>query len=186
MNNLSTTDRLQDLLPQLFSNKKYEGNYYLKFQLTSQINALLDLKYVQESKIIDSTQITSIPNLPEYVVGMMSCRNRVFLAVDLAHLVGFIPQTINLRQYQTIIVDNSQDDLPSAEAHLYGLTVRKIQGITRILPEQFNGEIASAPDILCPFVQSFVELNPENHDSAIPQRTFLIDLPQLIGAKIQS
>jgi len=154
MSSLTTTDRLKDLLPQLFSEQRREGNYYLRFQLTNGINALLDLSYVQESVTIDSSQITAVPNLPEYVVGMMSSRNQVFLALDLAHLAGFSPETINQRQYQTIVVqiNSGKNNIQSNEFNLYGLTVKAIQGISRILPEQFNSVTTSVPDTLRPFV----------------------------------
>ena len=110
-NNLTTTDRLKELLPELFNEQQRQGGYYLRFQLTDEINALLDLSYVRESITIDSSQITAVPKLPEYVVGVMSSRNEVFMALDLAHLIGLPPQTLNQRQYQTIIVqtDSNKD-----------------------------------------------------------------------------
>ncbi|MEL6911633.1 MAG: chemotaxis protein CheW, partial [Cyanobacteria bacterium J06598_4] len=86
MNSLTTTDRLKELLPQLFSTQQRQGNYYLRFQLTDSINLLLNLRYVQESLTIDGSQITAVPNLPPYAVGLMNARNQVFLALDLAHL----------------------------------------------------------------------------------------------------
>ena len=49
MSSLTTTDRLKELLPQLFSQQQSQGDYYLRFQLTDEINLLLDLGYVQES-----------------------------------------------------------------------------------------------------------------------------------------
>ena len=181
MSSLTTTDRLKNLLPQLFSEQRREGNYYLRFQLTNDINALLDLSYVQESLTIDSSQITAVPNLPEYVVGMMTSRNQVFLALDLAHLVGFPPETINQRQYQTIVVqiNSGKNNVQSNEVNLYGLTVKGIQGISRILPEQFNLATKSVPDTLRPFVQGCVQ-------ESVDECSFLIDLNQLITTKIES
>ncbi len=181
MSSLTTTDRLKDLLPQLFNEQRQEGNYYLRFQLTNDINALLDLSYVQESVTIDSSQITAVPNLPEYVVGMMSSRNQVFLAVDLAHLAGFAPETINQRQYQTVVVqiNSGKNNIQSHEVNLYGLTVKAIQGISRILPEQFNSVTTSVPDTLRPFVQGFVQ-------DSVDECSFLIDLNRLITTQIQS
>lgn len=181
MSSLTTTDRLKDLLPELFNEQRREGNYYLRFQLTNEINALLDLSYIQESLTIDSSQITAVPNLPEYVVGMMSSRNQVFLALDLAHLAGFSPETINQRQYQTIVaqINSGKNNLQSNEVNLYGLTVKSIQGISRILPEQFNSATTSVPDTLRPFVTGFVQEN-------VDECSFLIDLNQLITTKIQS
>ena len=65
MSSLTTTDRLQELLPQLFNTQKLEGDYYLRFQLTDEISGLINLKYVQESLTIKGDRITAVPNLPE-------------------------------------------------------------------------------------------------------------------------
>lgn len=190
MSSLTTTDRLKDLLPQLFSERKREGNYYLRFQLTDEIDVLLDLRYVQESLTIDSSQITAVPNLPEYVVGMITAANRVFLALDLAHLAGFPATTVNLRQYQTIVVqiNSGKNNVQSEETNFYGLTVKRIQGISRILPEQFEASNTKAPDILRPFIQGAVLDNPEQQHSAnrSSNRSYLLDLSRLITAQIQS
>lgn len=188
MSSLTTTDRLKDLLPQLFSAKKYEGNYYLRFQLTDEIDALLDLRYVQQSITIESSQITPVPNLPGYVVGMISSQNRVFLALDLAHLAGFPPQTINLRQYQTIVVriNSGKANFQSEEANFYGLTVKRIQGISRIIPEEFNDSEAVVPEILRPFIQGSVQDDSQNEDASKLHRSFLIDLSRLITVQIRS
>jgi len=183
VNNLTTTDRLRELLPQLFSQEQRQGNYYLRLQLTEDVNALLDLSYVQESLVIDNSKITAAPNLPEYVVGLMSSRNQVFLALDLAHLAGFPPGTLNQREYQTVVVQisSSQNNIQSNEFNLYGLTVRGIQGISRILPEQFEASTAEAPENIHEFIQGSILENDKNAGS---QRSFLIDLARLVSSKI--
>ena len=182
MNNLTTTDRLKELLPELFNQKRSEGNYYLRLQLTADLNVLLDLSYVLESLTIDRSQITAIPNLPEYVVGLMSSRNQVFLALDLAHLAGFAPATLNQREYQTVVVQigSSQNKLQPDEFNLYGLTVKRILGISRILPEKFESSIAEAPANIQPLIQGSIL---EERDSEF-QRSYLIDLARLITNKI--
>lgn len=183
MNNLTTTDRLENLLPQLFSQQQREGNYYLRLQLTEETNILLDLSYVRESLTINSSQITPVPNLPEYVVGMMSSRNQVFFALDLAHLAGFPPATLNQREYQTVVVQigSSHKNVQSDEFNLYGLTVMRVQGISRILPGKFAQSIAEAPENIRNFVQGSIL---ETDGDAGSQRSFLIDLARLISSKI--
>jgi twitching motility protein PilI len=196
MSSLTTTDRLKDLLPQLFNTQKLEGNYYLRFQITTEISALIDLKYVQESLTIDGEQITAVANLPEYVIGLMSSRNQVFLAIDLAHLIGFTPATVNLRQYQTIVVQikSETNSVQSEDINLFGFTVKRILGISRILSEQFSPVTAEVPEILRPFVQKFVvqqddlESSSDNvvNISKAKNHSFLIDLPQLISTQISA
>jgi twitching motility protein PilI len=194
VSSLTTTDRLKNLLPQLFSTKKLEGKYYLRFQLTTELSALIDLKYVQESLTINSEQITAVPNLPEYVVGLMSSRNQVFLAVDLAHLIGFPPTTINLRQYQTIVVqvNSGINSVESEEKNLFGLTIKCILGISRILSEQFMPVTTTVPESLRPFVQNYaviqntLESYSNEHDTLLGATncSFLINIPQILSSKI--
>lgn len=190
MSSLTTTDRLKDLLPQLFNPQQVEGDYYLRFQLTGKISALIDLNYVQESLTVNSDQITAVPNLPEFVVGLMSSRNQIFLAIDLAHLTGFTPETINLRQYQTIVVKvNEKNSSGQADVlNLFGLTVRRIQGISRILPDKFSPTLEAVPDILRPFAQKSVIQQSNNllSESKGTSHTFLIDIAKLITTQIKS
>jgi len=192
VNSLTTTDRLKELLPQLFSTQQRQGNYYLRFQLTDSINLLLDLRYVQESLTIDGSQIIAVPNLPPYAVGLMNARNQVFLALDLAHLAGFAPETLNQRQYQTPVVRvaSNQDKVAADEFDLYGLTVKRIQGVSRILPEQFESSTATAPELLQPYIKGSIQesQSPEAQNTSSPelQSWFLLDLAQLVATQVCS
>lgn len=187
MSSLSTTDRLKQLLPQLFGERQQrQGDYYLRFQLTDKITALIDLSYVQESIIVDSTQITLVPNLPEYVMGLMSSQNQVFLALDLAHLAGFAPETINQREYNIVVakVALEQNNLPTDGFDLYGLTVKRILGVSRILPEQFDSSMVSVPEILRPFVRGSIKESQVGSEEL--QSWLLIDLAQLVANQVKS
>lgn len=194
MHNLTTTTRLKELLPQLFGEQKLKGDYYLRFRLTEQIAGLIDLKYVRESLTIQGDRITAVPNLSEYVIGLMSSRNQVFLALDLAHLAGLPPETVNLRQYQTIVLrTNSSDKFDRLVSNkddnidLFGLTVRKIEGINRILSDRFIPVPENLPQNLRPFVTSAVPLTSEKSISTEAEKcSLLIDIERLIFNKISS
>ncbi len=189
MNSLTTTDRLKELLPQLFNTQNLAGDYYLRFQLTNEISGLIELKYVQESLTVRSDRITAVPNLPEYVVGLMSSRNQVFLAIDLAHLAGLAPETVNLRQYQTIVVQTDIDNKNNSanDINLFGLTVKKIEGIARILPESFIQTTGNVPDNLRSFVKSTViHQNNSSNVEIEAKQSILIDIVQLICSKVSS
>ncbi|MCC0177546.1 chemotaxis protein CheW [Waterburya agarophytonicola K14] len=189
MSSLTTTDRLKELLPQLFNTKKLEGDYYLRFQLTDEILGLIDLKYIQESLTIKGDRITAVPNLPEYAIGLMSSRNQVFVAIDLAHLVGLAPETVNLREYQTIVLqtDLELNDSQFDQANLFGLTVKKIEGIMRILPDRFTTDLENIPDVLRPFVRNSVVQKSLNIESNLVEKQFfLLDITQLIDRKINA
>jgi len=188
VSSLTTTDRLKELLPQLFNTEKLEGDYYLRFQLTNEISGLIELKYVQESLTIKGDRITAVPNLPDYVVGLMSSKNQVFLAIDLAHLIGLSPETVNSRQYQTIVVqiDDAEDNVQSDDLNLFGLTVKNIEGINRITSDRFLTLTDDIPDSLKPFVKSAVLQESKNSTSSIEQKSLLIDITQLICNKVNS
>lgn len=175
-------------MPQLFSEQQRQGDYYLRFQLTDGITALIDLKYVQESLTVDGNRITAVPNLPEYVLGLMSSRNQVFLAVDLAHLMGLAPETVDLRQYQTVVVQiSSERNKESSNLdNLFGLTVKSIQGISRIKSEQFCLETESLPESLSPFVERSVmaESIDKSLTAEILEPSYLIDISKVIQHKI--
>ena len=124
----------------------------------------------------------------------MSSRNQVFLAIDLAHLAGLSPETVNLRQYQTIVVqtNSAEEDSQSNESktdgiNLFGLTVKKIEGITRMLSNRFIPVTENIPESLRPFITSAVRQVNENATSASEEKySFLIDITQLICDRIQS
>ncbi|MDJ0900868.1 MAG: chemotaxis protein CheW [Xenococcus sp. MO_188.B8] len=179
----TTTDRLKELLPELFSAQNIEGDSYLRLQLNSELLALIDLTQVQESFVIPSREITTIPNLPEYVLGLMTSRGEVFLAVDLAHLIGLTPEIVNSRQYQVIVVKTSfadkannsaseQSDNPS----FLGLVVKRILGVSRIISDDFESFNRDIPSAIMPFVQGSIKQQENPY--------LLLDIKSLIANKI--
>ena len=179
----TTTDRLKELLPELFSEQNIEGDSYLRLRLNSELSALIDLNQVQESLVVPSREITTIPNVPEYVLGLMTSRGEVFLALDLAHMIGLPPEIINCRQYQVIVVKTSlvgaaaniaseQSDNPG----FLGLVVNRILGVSRIISDNFESSNQDIPDPLMPFVQGSVKQQENQY--------LLLDIKSLIANKI--
>ena len=200
MSTLTTAARLKQLLPELFSQQKLEGDYYLRLQLTQKISILIELAYIQESLIVPAEQITAIPNLPDYILGLMTSRSQVFLSVDLAQAIGFAPETFALRQYSTVVIKTNltEDDRemlqdrdfysrsPSVQAvsrshepqqlELLGCSVRKILGISRLSPAAFEPIKEALPHPLSSIVKKrVVEQN---------QSSFLLDIPKFMATKI--
>jgi twitching motility protein PilI len=130
--------RLQELLPQLSQSTQLPGNPYLRFQLTSGVTALLPMEYVQESLLVPEEYITPLPNMSEFVVGLMSSRDRVFCVIDLAQMVGISSPTAYARQYHVVVLHVSQfvsQPSTSGQELFMGMIVNRIQGITRVVPE---------------------------------------------------
>ncbi len=179
----TTTDRLKDLLPELFSDQDIEGHSCLRLKLNSELLALIDLHHVQESLVVSSREITRLPNLPEYVLGLMTSRGEVFFAVDLAHLIGLPPEIVNSQQYQVIVVKTSfadevlnsaseQSDNPS----FLGLVVNRILGVSRIVYDDFDSLNRDIPSELVPFVQGSIKQQDTQY--------LLLDIKSLIANKI--
>lgn len=136
MSSNKSASRLQQLLPQLFEPNIAAGEPYLRFQLTATMTALMSMAQVQESLVVDAEQITSLPNLPQFVVGMMSSRNRVFSVVDLESLLMLPSASNTSRQFHVVVLQTS-----GAEAEtnvLVGIAVKRILGITRLIDRQIQ------------------------------------------------
>ncbi|MGK7958212.1 MAG: chemotaxis protein CheW, partial [Crocosphaera sp.] len=143
----SSLSRLQELLPQLFETPNVQGEPYLRCQLTPKINGLVSMEFVQESLLVPGEQITFIPNMPSFVMGLMTSRDRVFFVIDLPHLMGLSSPCPLLQTYQIIVLRISsfisETTNPDQEL-LLGFVVPRIQGVIRVMSKQI---VPSQPDI---------------------------------------
>ena len=147
----SSLSRLQELLPELFHTTNSVGKLYLRCQITSEITPLISMEYVQESLFIPTDQITPIPEMSPFFMGLMTSRDHVFFTVDLPQLLGFSPLSTYSRDYNIIVINISTflDPSLALEGEIFlGLAVNQIEGMMRlttdqILPPQntFSGQI---------------------------------------------
>lgn len=152
MQNKSAAAKVQANLKELFKGKLAPGDAYVKFQLTSDITALLSMKQVQESLIVEPGQVTPLPRMPESVMGIISSRDRVFCVFDLAQLLTLNSELIAPRQYQIIVLQTT-DETP-----IYlGLAVANLQGIIRFHVEKIQSSTESFPAKITPFVSGGVQ-----------------------------
>lgn len=152
MQNKSAAAKVQANLKELFKGKLAPGDAYVKFQLTSDITALLSMKQVQESLIVEAGQVTPLPSMPESVMGMISSRDRVFCVFDLAQLLTLTSELIAPRQYQ-IIVLQIIDETP-----IYlGLAVANLQGIIRVPVDKIQTSKESFTAEITPFVSGGIQ-----------------------------
>ena len=151
MQNKSAAAKVQANLQELFEGKLAPGDAYVKFRLTS-TTALLSMKQVKESSIVETEQITSLPNMPEFAIGIISLRDRVFGIFDLALLLGLSSEPINSRQHQIIVFQTV------TEPSIYvGLAVTQLQGIVRISNRQIQLADNSINAKLIPYAFGMVE-----------------------------
>lgn len=131
MTTQSTASKIQANFQDLFEPNLASGDVYIRFQLTSNITALLPMVRVQESLVVEAEKITPMPSMPESVIGIMSSRSRVFCVFDLPQLLNLSSELIALRQYHIIVLQTT-DEKP-----IYvGFAVNRLQGIMRLTSEQ--------------------------------------------------
>ncbi len=168
----TTLARLQQLLPQLFEPVAVVGDPYLRFQLTAEIPALLSMDRVQEALLVPASSISPLPNLPDFAIGMMNARDRVFCVVDLGQLLGLPSLPVNPRNYQIIIINfrslgTESHDVP--EKYL-GLAVLKVAGVARFETQPLPMLAENSPTCLEPYLlgslteknRQISVLNPES------------------------
>lgn len=156
---ISSLARLEKLLPQLFETPQIQGESYLRCQLTPDIGGLVSMEFVQESLLVSGKQITSIPNMSSFVVGLMTSRDRVFCVIDLPHLLGLRSPCPLLQNYQMIVLRIAPSLLPSVTLEkelLLGLIVNRIQGVTRIIADEIVASKENFSAELIPYIQGSV------------------------------
>ncbi|BAQ66748.1 chemotaxis protein CheW [Geminocystis sp. NIES-3709] len=184
--------RLQELLPQLFQEPELKGTPYLRFSINNgQQSALIPMKNVKESLSVSSEKITPIPSLPSFVMGLMSSRDSVFLAIDLGQFIGLSPLSSYLRQYNVMVLDLSSE-IETFESSfnnlLIGFAVSGIQGINRLMPEQIV-EGKSIPQEFPPVTTDLPEMTKQYFSSSVKgkeRELMILDLPKIssvLGAK---
>lgn len=151
MSSSSPAARIQANLQDLFRGNSVSGNPYIKFQLTSEITALLSMEQVQETSIVESALVTPLPGMPPSVIGIMNSRDRVFCVFDLARLLS-LPHPLTVpRQYQIIVLQTT-DPTPIQLA----LAVNTVQGIMRLTAEQIQSSIDDVPANIAPYISGVV------------------------------
>jgi positive phototaxis protein PixI len=140
--------RLKELLPQLFQPIQISGESYLRFQLTPELPALLPMEQVQEAMLVSADSVTPLPNMPAFVLGVMSSRERVFCVVDLGQLLGLPPMLTNPREYQVVVMPL----LSASSEKRIGLAVHQVRGVARFNPEQLRSQVGDVPECLKPYL----------------------------------
>jgi twitching motility protein PilI len=117
------------------------------------------MEYVQESLLVLGEQITPIPNMSTFVVGLMNSRDRVFCAIDLPQLLELLSPLKYSRQYHIVVININQFlDQPSTSEQelLLGLIVNKIEGITRVMSDEMFSAKGDVSSSFTPYLQGWV------------------------------
>jgi twitching motility protein PilI len=153
----SNFSRLQELLPELFQANQLKGESYLRCQLTPEISVLLPMESVQESLLVEEEEITPIPNMEAYVVGLMSSRDRVFCLIDLPELLGVTDKLVSSHRVYHTVVTRVPGASDSEKELLFGFAFHRVQGVTRINSEQMESvPQGDLPENLTPYIRGCV------------------------------
>jgi positive phototaxis protein PixI len=141
----SSLDRLQALLPQLFNPQVLVGDTFLRLQIDRAGTTIaIPLEYIEETKTLNGDQITPMPNLPPYMLGLIATKGQVFWAISLPHLWNLEPDWQNRQQYEVAVIRLSEE---ADIENWVGLIIPKIRGTLRV-PSGAIGAID--PAIPCP------------------------------------
>lgn len=159
----SPAARIQANLQELFQSKSTSGTPHVKFQLTSEMFALLSMERVQETLIVQAGQITLLPSMPTSALGIMNARDRVFCVFDLAQLLGLPVRLAVPRHYQVIVLQTT-----GSTPMQIGFTVNNLQGIVRLTAEQ----IRAASDAVSPKIKPYTFGEVATEQGTIPILAF--------------
>jgi positive phototaxis protein PixI len=157
----TTLARLQQLLPQLFQPIEVAGDLYLRFQLTPEMPALLSMDRVKEALLVPASEISPLPNMPEFTIGIMNVRDHVLCVVDLGQLLGLPSMPMNLQNHQVVVInllskgtEETHTSEPFAEKYL-GLAVSRVRGVARFEPETLKPLGANSLECLRPYQMGY-------------------------------
>lgn len=124
------------------------GEPYLRLQLDNQNQAVLPMKYVQQVLVLPSQRLTSMPNMPPHIIGLVSKRNRIYWLIDLPGLLGLNSQIKNVREYNIAFIE--------IDNFFVGLAVKKIKGISRVSSEQIQYSLELISKKILPYINGYI------------------------------
>ncbi|MBE9000315.1 MULTISPECIES: chemotaxis protein CheW [unclassified Nostoc] len=125
-------------------NQNNLADSYLKFQLNQQTAAVLSMKHTQEAILVPIESVTSMPNMPTCILGLMNWRSRIIWVVDLPRMLNLESLDYRLRQYSTIVIQ--------VESLVLGLVVQEIKGTTKFIADEIHSPIGQVASSLVPYL----------------------------------
>jgi twitching motility protein PilI len=175
---VSSFNRLEKLLPELFQSSQTTGTSYLRGQLNPQLTVLLPIESVQESLLVNEEQITAVPSMPDYFVGLITSRENVFALIDLPRLLGLTGTMIQSRRiYHTVVIRFFDASITKKEI-LLGLVFDRIQGITRMDLAQIEPVSSNIPESIKAYLCGALT----DKEQTLP----VLDLPNIINKTMQT
>ena len=121
---------------------------YLRFQVEPDTPAILSVEYVQEVLIVPATRLTAMPNMPNYVLGLLNRRNRVLWVIDLAQMLNLKTFAADTKQYNMAIIRVGQVPL--------GVVVHAVKGVTQFTPESMQSVQGLVTSVLSQYLHGCI------------------------------
>jgi positive phototaxis protein PixI len=124
-------------------------NTYIKLQLAPTQVAVFPIAVARETLVISGQQVTAMPNMPPYVLGLVYWRNHVLWMADLPQLLGLPPLHASLRDHSAIVV--------CYEQHLLVLAVFSVEEVIRLTSDAIERSImgTTIDANLMPYIQGY-------------------------------
>jgi positive phototaxis protein PixI len=158
------SDRLKQLLPQLFEADTRSGTAFLRLQVTADTTMALPLDCIEETQLLAPPDITPMPNMPHHLLGLMRVKGQVLWLASLAHFLGLATGVERVYRYETIVLrmtPTAQLGSDSEADLFFGLAVNKIKGSMRLTEDAIGPIGANVKADLVPFLVGQVEHDQE-------------------------
>ncbi|MEM9976172.1 MAG: chemotaxis protein CheW [Cyanobacteria bacterium P01_D01_bin.2] len=172
---LKPTDRLQQLLPELFNPAPMVGEQFLRLQLTPDLTIAVALSWVEETLLVSPQWVTPIPNMPPHVLGLISSKSQVFWAINLVQLLNLPIALAPSQNYEVVVIRTLAQEMPEAASAgelFLGLIVPKIRGSVRLLQEDIVSPMQEVVEGLQPYLSGQV---------VVDGQTILVVSAEVIG-----
>lgn len=150
--------------------EKEQGQAFLHIQLDEHTEAALPMKDIQEVVVTPIERITSLPNMPTHVIGLLNQRSRICWAIDLPQFLHLTP------------LSGDRLDLPIAilrqGTRALGLAFQHCFGTIRLSVDAIQSPIGAVSPGIAPYLSGCI-LHPEG-------RIILMLAPQSLLDRIGS
>ncbi|MEB3219709.1 MAG: chemotaxis protein CheW [Nostocales cyanobacterium 94392] len=124
------------------------GDGYLQLKLDPSTIAVLLVQFTQEVIVLPNEFITPIPNISEFILGLINWHNRVIWVVDLPKIFGLESQTSQLRQYNIIVIRH--------ETETIGLMVPEVKGTIRYNSDNIQSASERVASDIIPYLEGCI------------------------------
>lgn len=129
------------------------GDGYLRFEINKQTAAVLSMRHTQEAIIVPVDAVTSMPNMPNCILGLTNWRSRIIWVIDLPKMLNLEFIDHRLRQYNVIVL--------RVESFLLGLVVHEIKGTTKFMADDISSPVGQVASSLVPYLRGCIVQDKE-------------------------